>query len=200
VNPLREGGVPKGMEPDTEPNAHIARRSALTAGLAGLGALTLAACGGGGSTSGGSSQGGASQGGSSQAGSSQAGSSQSGQPSADGSSQDGSSQDGSSQAGSSPAGDKVIALDDVQVDDSAAAKIHNQNVLVFRTGQSSAVCFSATCTHMGCTVNPSGTKYVCPCHGSTYDARTGKVLGGPAPRPLPKIPVTVSGGEVLTAE
>jgi cytochrome b6-f complex iron-sulfur subunit len=168
------------MEPDTEPNAHIARRTALTAGLAGLGALTVAACGGGGSASGGTARGASSQGASSQGASSQGG-----QPSA---------------AGSSQEGDKVIALDDVQVDDSAAAKIHDQNVLVFRTGQNSAVCFSATCTHMGCTVNPSGRKFFCPCHGSTYDARTGKVLDGPAPRPLPKIPVTVRGGEVLTAE
>jgi cytochrome b6-f complex iron-sulfur subunit len=185
-----------GIDQGVEPNAHIGRRTALTAGLAGLGALTLTACGGGGSASGGSSKGASSQGASSQGASSQGG-----QPSAAGSSPGASSQGGQrSAAGSSPEGDKVIALDDVQVDDSAAAKIHDQNVLVFRTGQNSAVCFSATCTHMGCTVNPSGTKFFCPCHGSTYDARTGKVLDGPAPRPLPKIPVTVRGGEVLTAE
>ncbi|HEY7010417.1 MAG TPA: Rieske (2Fe-2S) protein [Jatrophihabitantaceae bacterium] len=142
-------------------NPEIARRTALTAGLAGLGALTLAACGdGGGGSSSGSS--------------------------------------GSSDAPSS--GEKVMALDGVKVNDSASAKVSGENVLVFRTGADSAVCFSATCTHMGCTVNPDGIKFVCPCHGSEYDAKTGKVLSGPAPRPLPQIPVTVTGGEIVTAE
>lgn len=55
---------------------------------------------------------------------------------------------------------------------------------------------SAICTHMGCTVAPSGDELHCPCHGSVYDA-TGKVVHGPAPRPLPRIPVTVRGGDVL---
>jgi nitrite reductase/ring-hydroxylating ferredoxin subunit len=31
-----------------------------------------------------------------------------------------------------------------------------------------------------------------------YSATTGKVLGGPAPRPLPRIPVDVNNGEVVT--
>jgi Rieske Fe-S protein len=40
---------------------------------------------------------------------------------------------------------------------------------------------------------------VCPCHGGTYDAKTGRVLGGPPPTPLPKIAVHVRNGEVTTA-
>jgi Rieske Fe-S protein len=50
---------------------------------------------------------------------------------------------------------------------------------------------------MGCTVKPEGNKLNCPCHGSQYDALTGKVLRGPAPDPLPKIAVTVSNGNVI---
>jgi Rieske Fe-S protein len=102
-------------------------------------------------------------------------------------------------SGASQSGQKVAALDDVRVGDSAAARIGSENVLVFRSGQDSAVCFSATCTHMGCKVNPDGAKFACPCHGSMYDARTGHVLSGPAPRPLPQIQVTVSGGDIVTA-
>jgi thiosulfate dehydrogenase [quinone] large subunit len=60
------------------------------------------------------------------------------------------------------------------------------------------VAFSAVCTHAGCTVqfSSSSMAFVCPCHGGTYDARTGKVLGGPPPSPLPSIPVHVVNGEL----
>lgn len=42
---------------------------------------------------------------------------------------------------------------------------------------------SGTCTHLGCTVRAEGEGFVCPCHGSRYDA-DGRVIGGPAPRSL----------------
>lgn len=60
------------------------------------------------------------------------------------------------------------------------------------------VAFSAVCTHAGCTVNfdSSSMQFVCPCHGGTYDAKTGQVLGGPPPAPLAAIPVRVVNGEV----
>lgn len=43
---------------------------------------------------------------------------------------------------------------------------------------------SATCTHLGCTVGKAEWGYQCPCHGSKFDS-TGRVLAGPAPKPLP---------------
>jgi len=44
---------------------------------------------------------------------------------------------------------------------------------------------NAVCTHLGCVVpwNRAANKYMCPCHGSQYDA-TGKVVRGPAPLSL----------------
>lgn len=44
---------------------------------------------------------------------------------------------------------------------------------------------NAVCTHLGCVVpwNTSEEKFVCPCHGSQYDAE-GKVMRGPAPLSL----------------
>lgn len=62
----------------------------------------------------------------------------------------------------------------------------------------SFVAFSAICTHAGCTVQyeAGSMQFVCPCHGGTYDARTGRVLAGPPPSPLPRIPVHVINGEI----
>jgi cytochrome b6-f complex iron-sulfur subunit len=44
---------------------------------------------------------------------------------------------------------------------------------------------NSVCTHLGCVVpwNASENKFICPCHGSQYDA-TGKVVRGPAPLSL----------------
>ena len=62
----------------------------------------------------------------------------------------------------------------------------------------SFVAFSAVCTHAGCSVefDASSMQFVCPCHGGTYDAKTGHVLAGPPPSPLPSIPVHVVNGEI----
>lgn len=60
--------------------------------------------------------------------------------------------------------------------------------------------FSAVCTHAGCTVeyDPSTVAFVCPCHGGVFDARTGQVLQGPPPSPLPAIPIHLVNGEIRT--
>lgn len=59
--------------------------------------------------------------------------------------------------------------------------------------------FSAICPHAGCTVNFSPSGFVCPCHGSQFDAATGAVLSGPASSGLPAIPITVVGGTIYEA-
>jgi Rieske Fe-S protein len=71
--------------------------------------------------------------------------------------------------------------------------------IVARPSADKAVCFSAVCTHMGCTVAPAGAQLNCPCHGSQFNALTGQVLRGPAASPLPEIPVKVTDGQVMPA-
>lgn len=58
--------------------------------------------------------------------------------------------------------------------------------------------FSPLCTHLGCGYrwNPPDRTFHCPCHGSTYDIN-GKVLSGPAPRPLDRLPSKVEQGALL---
>ncbi|MFQ5733135.1 MAG: ubiquinol-cytochrome c reductase iron-sulfur subunit [Planctomycetaceae bacterium] len=51
---------------------------------------------------------------------------------------------------------------------------------------------SSVCTHLGCIVSRMEEGgFFCPCHGSRFDAR-GKVLSGPAPRPLVYLKLSVS--------
>jgi Rieske Fe-S protein len=70
--------------------------------------------------------------------------------------------------------------------------------IIARPTSAGVVCHSAICTHQGCVVNPDGQRLVCPCHGSQFNAMTGAVLQGPAASPLPKIPVKVADGKVVT--
>ena len=58
------------------------------------------------------------------------------------------------------------------------------------------VAYSAICTHQQCWVTDwlkSAQVLQCPCHQSRYDLRNAaKVVGGPAPRPLPALPLKLS--------
>lgn len=57
---------------------------------------------------------------------------------------------------------------------------------------------SAICTHLGCIVHAEGTAgYFCPCHGSRFDPQ-GRVMAGPAPRPLRYLKLQLSSdGQVV---
>jgi Rieske Fe-S protein len=58
--------------------------------------------------------------------------------------------------------------------------------------------YSGTCTHLGCSFGYDKDRdvFACPCHRGLFDVKTGKVLGGPPPRPLDTLPVKVENGEV----
>lgn len=68
--------------------------------------------------------------------------------------------------------------------------------IVIRGSDGKLVAFSAVCTHAGCTVGYRDGKIVCPCHGGTYDAKTGAVIAGPPPQPLAHKRVIESGGDI----
>jgi Rieske Fe-S protein len=63
--------------------------------------------------------------------------------------------------------------------------------------------FSAICTHTGCDVGEflAGEQQLyCECHQSKFDPRDGaKVTDGPAPRPLPALPLRADGGRLVVA-
>ncbi len=57
------------------------------------------------------------------------------------------------------------------------------------------VAYSKLCTHLGCPVGlyqERTQQLVCPCHQSIFDVNAGCIPQfGPAPRPLPQLPITV---------
>ncbi len=58
------------------------------------------------------------------------------------------------------------------------------------------------CTHAGCKLSEgtlNGEKVRCPCHGSTFDIRTGKVLRGPAENPEPSFNLRIEGDQIFVS-
>jgi thiosulfate dehydrogenase (quinone) large subunit len=68
--------------------------------------------------------------------------------------------------------------------------------LVIRQPDGKLSALSAVCTHAGCTVGYQSGQIVCPCHGATYDARTGAVTGGPASQGLAPKRVVEHAGQI----
>ncbi|TDC20676.1 Rieske (2Fe-2S) protein [Streptomyces sp. 8K308] len=153
------------------------RRTVLAATAASAGALALAACGSDDDSS--------------------SGSSSPSQSTDGGAGSDAGGDDAS--AGSGSAGGTAIAdVADVPVGEAVAVTADGQEAMLFRADDTTVACFSAICTHAGCSVQPEGVELRCPCHQSVFDAATGEVLGGPAPEPLPAIGVRIEGDQIVT--
>jgi menaquinol-cytochrome c reductase iron-sulfur subunit len=63
------------------------------------------------------------------------------------------------------------------------------------------VAFGPNCTHLGCAYHwEAGQKdFFCPCHNSVFSI-DGKVLSGPAPRPLDRFATKLEGNKLLIGQ
>jgi menaquinol-cytochrome c reductase iron-sulfur subunit len=61
-----------------------------------------------------------------------------------------------------------------------------------------AIAFAPQCTHLGCAYrwDERDGNFLCPCHNSRF-SKDGKVLSGPAPRPLDRYAVRTEGNQLL---
>ncbi len=112
---------------------------------------------------------------------------------------------------------KEVFADEFPVGQTAKVFVNNtkaillrleEDALIDRTGSELGfVAFDSKCTHLGCQVYfakgetpvgdyPLGIIY-CPCHQGAFDPYRGaKVLYGPPPQPLVRIPLRVAGGRL----
>jgi menaquinol-cytochrome c reductase iron-sulfur subunit len=69
---------------------------------------------------------------------------------------------------------------------------------VVKQPDNSVVAFGPQCTHLGCAYHWDDSKndFLCPCHTSIFSMQ-GKVLSGPAPRPLDRYETKVQGNKLL---
>ncbi|MEW1775707.1 Rieske 2Fe-2S domain-containing protein [Streptomyces sp. NPDC086777] len=85
-----------------------------------------------------------------------------------------------------------------EVAEGGARLYRDHNLVVSRSADGALKAYSTICTHAGCPIDRlQGTTLVCPCHGSEFDAVTGKVVRSPATEPLNELPVKESGGRIV---
>ena len=76
----------------------------------------------------------------------------------------------------------------------------DQGVVVTQPAEGEFRGFSSTCTHQGCTVGSVSDGLIrCPCHGSRFSIEDGTVDNGPATQPLPEVPVSLEGDQIILA-
>jgi Rieske Fe-S protein len=73
----------------------------------------------------------------------------------------------------------AVAFDDVD----------GEPAMAIRLADGELVGYSSVCTHLSCAVlwREEDGRLVCPCHDGEFDPRTGAVIAGPPPRPLPRM-------------
>ena len=98
--------------------------------------------------------------------------------------------------------DRVVAgkETDLKLNDGKIFRFGSQPGLLVRTAEGEYRAFSATCTHLNCTVQYRGDlrQIWCACHNGIYDLK-GKNVSGPPPRPLEEYKVNVADGEIVVS-
>lgn len=91
----------------------------------------------------------------------------------------------------------VIAEKDLTEGEAKFFEYAGSSAVLVRRRDGSLAAFSAVCTHLGCIVQwqKDSQDFLCPCHAGHYSA-DGLVTAGPPPKPLPKIPFSVAGGNI----
>ncbi|MFC7884578.1 Rieske (2Fe-2S) protein [Streptomyces sp. NPDC057376] len=101
-------------------------------------------------------------------------------------------------AGGEDAGAALAATADIP--EGGGKVFADQKVVVTQPTAGEFKAFSATCTHQGCAVKSVSDGVInCPCHNSNFSITDGSVQGGPAPKPLPAVQITVSGDSIRLA-
>ena len=96
---------------------------------------------------------------------------------------------------------KVGKLSEIEKNSGRIIRFGNKPVIVIRTAAGDVRAFSATCTHLDCTVQYKSDQGIlwCACHNGKYDLN-GRNISGPPPRPLDAYRVVVQGEEVLVSK
>jgi Rieske Fe-S protein len=92
----------------------------------------------------------------------------------------------------------VIKVTDIPV---GGGKIYDgPRIVVTQPTAGTFKAFDSLCTHMGCVVTTVfAGKINCPCHMSQYSVVDGSVIQGPAPRPLMRKAVTITGDVIAVS-
>ncbi len=93
---------------------------------------------------------------------------------------------------------KVAKTGDVALGSAKMVEVSGKKIAIFNVdGKYYAI--DNTCTHRGGPLAEGaleGKEVTCPWHGAVFDVTTGEVLGPPAPKPVSRYEVRVSGKDI----
>ena len=89
----------------------------------------------------------------------------------------------------------------IEKDSGVIVRFGNKPVILVRNAAGEFRAFSATCTHLDCTVQYRKDMGLiwCACHNGRYDLN-GRNVAGPPPRPLDEYRVVLQGDEILISK
>ena len=92
---------------------------------------------------------------------------------------------------------KAGKLSEMEKESGKIIKFGTKPVILIRTANDEVRAFSATCTHLDCTVQfrKDFGMIWCACHNGKYDLN-GRNVSGPPPRPLDEFRVLIQGDEI----
>ena len=91
--------------------------------------------------------------------------------------------------------DKVLSIPIDKLPFNSAYLIKDKQIGILN-GKEGITVLSIACTHLGCVLNVENDKFICPCHGSTFDLQ-GNVLKDPALKPLKHIDYTIQFNNII---
>ena len=94
---------------------------------------------------------------------------------------------------------EVLQEKDLLLNEMKEVKAFGKKILVANVG-GKYYAIGNVCMHMGCSLSDGkliGENVECPCHGSTYDIKTGSVIKGPAKNPEPVYQVEIQKGQIV---
>lgn len=94
-----------------------------------------------------------------------------------------------------------VDLNELHVGEARFFTFMRHPAVMVRKSETEVVAMTAVCTHLGCIVkfHEQGQFLQCPCHGGKFDL-SGKVIGGPPPKPLTLYAAKIEAGKVIVEE
>lgn len=100
-----------------------------------------------------------------------------------------------------PPARRIAAVSDIPVGGVLSFRYPDEagdTCILIRPDEQTFLAYDQKCTHLSCPVLPrvKEKKLICPCHEGSFDMSTGRPVGGPPRRPLPRIVVEIHGNEI----
>jgi nitrite reductase/ring-hydroxylating ferredoxin subunit len=94
---------------------------------------------------------------------------------------------------------KLASINDAKPNSMIGVTVNDQKILLANLA-GNYYALSDKCMHRGCQLSKGklvGETVICPCHGSTYDLKTGNFLKGPTKKAQTKYELKIENNDIM---